>query len=68
MPPAQFPLSQGGGADYAHHIASPLPLLDFQTYLRPRKASLEIHAAAIVPLSILLRKEHMVYLKVLKQM
>ena len=45
-------------------LAPPPGFLD----LRPRKASLEIHAAATVPLSILLRKEHMVYLKVLKQM
>ena len=46
----------------------PPPPPDFQTYLRPRKASLEIHAAATIPLSTLLRKEHMVYLRVLKQM
>ena len=31
----QIVSTQGWGSDYAHHISTPHPLMDFQTFLRP---------------------------------
>ena len=45
----ELTLFQEGGADYAHKITNPPPLQGFQTFLRPRRATLEAPKAPIVP-------------------